>query len=400
MCGSIIAFVRRISRAGICLVFLAAAAAIILLLARHPHVRDATVAPMPPAAVTNAATSAAAPADEPALSPDGAGQGNDAEGDRIYGEVVDEAGTPVCGASYELDAETTVVLDKGCGIVFTFAAGDAALPDKAGFHLMQEHSPKFFSRTLQAPIEDGRAEAWTLQPGTYTAQIDLAGFVPMALRDLVVTPEAPLEVTVPLARGGSVAGVVCDADSKLPLQGAQVTLSRGPTVPQDRVTTGPEGTYRFERVLGKARIRLTHPERCPERTPELEVREDETLDAPVVYLRTGGTILCRVVNIPEGSVSGLSVFFRWLQDPDGYGGMLGHSGSGSLPSKWEHAFENSHTGTYQLSVSVRSAKPAAAPDAARTGFSKESRWSREVTLPEGVEEAEVTFDLATPPDEK
>jgi hypothetical protein len=161
---------------------------------------------------------------------------------------------------------------------------------------------------------------------------------------------------------------------------------------------GADGAYLFAHVLGEATIRFSHPERCDERIKDLTIGEGEAFDAPVMFLHGGGTILCRVVNIPAG-MDRLSIGYRWQENPDGYGGLMGTRSSGFLESELAHAFKNLHPGTHRFSLSVGKSDEPASPGAVGTEPPQRSSWwSREVALPEGVGQVEVTIDLATPPD--
>jgi hypothetical protein len=296
--------------------------------------------------------------------------GGIAEPARLKIEVSKE-GYKRAEAEGEAGSEVTVCLNRGGVITFNLVAGSASLPWLADLTFMNRST--LSSRRLHdVPVVDGRIEVSGLDAGTYDVTIELEGFAAAGVDKLEVGDAGRRIVDVLLEVGGELSGTVYDRETGLPMPDVEVEVSATrPARIRESTRTGHDGSYSFGNILGEVSVGFSHDNRCFVRLPRVTVPDGGHVVLEPVYLIKGGTILCRVVNIPEG-VTNIGIGMRPAQ---GYGTYMG-GGCSEVRHECTRTFRNMKPETYAVS--------------ARAG---ERRVSKHVVLPSGVDEVEVLLDF-------
>ena len=140
-----------------------------------------------------------------------------------------------------------------------------------------------------------------VQPGTYTVRCEFESYVTEEKSDVsVATGQTVLGIDFVLAVGGKLSGIITDASSGLPIEGAQIALGNGNGMTFTAVTDS-SGLYALDCIrTGSWQVKADHSAYLPSGSTSLTVLAGRktTLD---IALDPGGRAIVHIKESPSGS---------------------------------------------------------------------------------------------------
>lgn len=206
----------------------------------------------------------------------------------------------------------------------------------------ESRSRRFFGRDRGTEIvsEDGRFEIDEVEEGRWAAMVQAEGFLSRVGEPVEVRAGEPSDAgRIELAPGASLSGLVVDADTAEPVEGAVVAVegmgggggrfafarSGGEGVPSD--TTAPDGSFRLAGLSpGEFTVSVSHHRypRRSEHSRRISIGEDPAAALPplTLELEAGGGVSGRVLDSGGEAVAG-AVVVATQPDARGRGSLLG-----------------------------------------------------------------------------
>ncbi len=300
---------------------------------------------------------------------------------------ISRRGYPMVHASGEAGSEIVVVLGRGSTLLFNLFPVTGELPASCRISVRGKNiKGNQTGYSAGFSIKDGSVTITGLEAGTYTAEVDVPGFITERVKDLQLRGCSKINsqslrendhkvVDVEIKQCGTITGIVYARDTGRPIPGVSVSASH------ESARTDSDGRYRLDKVTRTPVVSFNHRSWCNEIVRNITVPGGETVTIPPVYLTKGASVSCRIRGIPEGQKSiGISIDHVSGSGigVHGLGGISGISSSSFLPTEYTVPLHGRMKPGVLYRLTVRAGGLKA---------------TKEVTVPEDVDEMEFTFDL-------